>query len=216
MSANTTHGRSPGRRENVDSIYRFALFHRCLREHSPQHFRAGHRLYIIIRPTAPPTTKWNHRVLGIIKEEHYYSTMYSSIGKRDFWKRGRGGGETDNSSSRRGRASVHIIWPLLLSRLTPPLGIVNSQNQTIKIQQWIAFFPPLSLSLYEFQNKEKIIMVIKKKDLLRGVDSAISKTNRRSSSKKGRFFFWFVRVWHITQLESRTTSVRVCDCRVMG
>jgi hypothetical protein len=83
MSANTTHGRSPGRRENVDSIYRFALFHRCLRGHSPQHFRAGHRLYIIIRPTAPPTTKWNHRV-GIIKEEHYYSTMYSSIGKGIF------------------------------------------------------------------------------------------------------------------------------------
>jgi len=28
-------------------------------------------------------------------------------------------------------------------------------------------------------------MVIKKRDLLRGVDSAISKTNRRSSSSKG-------------------------------
>lgn len=40
-------------------------------------------IYYNTAHSAPPTTKWNHRV-GIIKEEHYYSSPCIAIGKGIF------------------------------------------------------------------------------------------------------------------------------------
>ena len=71
-----------------------------------------------------------------------------------------------------------IIWASGWPPRECKLSKSNDKNSTMN-----RFF---SLSLYEFLKNR---MVIKKRDLLRGVDSAISKTNRSCSSKRRAGFF---------------------------